>query len=174
MRFLNMRTALWLPVAAAGIEIPAERFHPFSEDLSEKAVQQKKPVIIATQMLHSMIDNPQIHGKVSDVATAIYDRMEMLLCFQEKLLMVIILSRSVKVMSKIAIEVEASKDRRNDLPVPRLDNETSAFLAETAILASEKLKSALLSLTHLQEKLPDILLLSEVHCRYLPNAITEG
>jgi pyruvate kinase len=47
---------------------------------------------------------------------------------------------SVKVMAKIAREVEASKDQRNDLPVPRLDNETSAFLAEAAVLASKELK----------------------------------
>jgi len=45
-------------------------------------------------------------------------------------------------MTRIALEVEASKDKRNDLSVPRLDNETSAFLAEAAVLASKELKVA--------------------------------
>ncbi|MBA4410902.1 MAG: pyruvate kinase [Bacteroidota bacterium] len=123
-----------------GIEIPAEKIPSIQRRLIRKAVQQKKPVIIATQMLHSMIDNPRpTRAEVSDVATAIYDRTDAIMLSGETAYGNYPIE-SVKVMSKIAIEVEASKDRRNDLPVPRLDNETSAFLAEAAVLASKELK----------------------------------
>jgi len=123
-----------------GIEIPAEKIPGIQRKLIRKAVQQKKPVIVATQMLHSMIDNPRpTRAEVSDVATAIYDRTDAIMLSGETAYGSYPIE-SVKVMSKIALEVEASKDRRNDLPVPRLDNETSAFLAEAAVLASKELK----------------------------------
>jgi len=123
-----------------GIEIPAEKIPAIQRKLIRKAVQQKKPVIIATQMLHSMIDNPRpTRAEVSDVATAIYDRTDAIMLSGETAYGNYPVE-SVKVMSKIALEVEASKDKRNDLPVPRLDNETSAFLAEAAVLASKELK----------------------------------
>lgn len=123
-----------------GIEIPAEKIPSIQRILIKKAVQQKKPVIIATQMLHSMIDNPRpTRAEVGDVATAIYDRTDAIMLSGETAYGNYPVE-SVNVMTKIALEVEASKDRRNDLPVPRLDNETSAFLAEAAVLASKELK----------------------------------
>jgi pyruvate kinase len=122
-----------------GIEIPAEKIPSIQRKLIRKAVQQKKPVIIATQMLHSMIDNPRpTRAEVSDVATAIYDRTDAIMLSGETAYGNYPIE-AVNVMTKIALEVEASKDRRNDLPVPRLDNETSAFLAEAAVLASKEL-----------------------------------
>jgi len=123
-----------------GIEVPAEKIPAIQRKLIRKAVQRKKPVIIATQMLHSMIENPRpTRAEVSDVATAIYDRTDAIMLSGETAYGSYPVE-AVKVMSKIALEVEASKDRRNDLPVPRLDNETSAFLAEAAVLASKELK----------------------------------
>lgn len=123
-----------------GIEVPAEKIPSIQRRLIRKAVQQKKPVIIATQMLHSMIDNPRpTRAEVSDVATAIYDRTDAIMLSGETAYGNYPIE-AVKVMAKIAVEVEANKDRRNDLPVPRLDNETSAFLAEAAVLASKELK----------------------------------
>ncbi len=123
-----------------GIEISAEKIPGIQRRLIRKAVQQKKPVIIATQMLHSMIENPRpTRAEVGDVATAIYDRTDAIMLSGETAYGSYPIE-AVNVMTKIALEVEASKDRRNDLPVPRLDNETSAFLAEAAVLASKELK----------------------------------
>lgn len=123
-----------------GIEIPAEKIPSIQRKLIKKAVQKKKPVIVATQMLHSMIDNPRpTRAEVGDVATAIYDRTDAIMLSGETAYGSYPIE-AVNVMTKIALEVEASKDRRNDLPVPRLDNETSAFLAEAAVLASKELK----------------------------------
>ena len=123
-----------------GIEVAAEKIPSIQRNLIRKAVQQKKPVIIATQMLHSMIDNPRpTRAEVGDVATAIYDRTDAIMLSGETAYGSYPVE-AVKVMTKIALEVEASKDKRNDLPVPRLDNETSAFLAEAAVLASKELK----------------------------------
>jgi len=137
---LNVSYGIMVARGDLGIEIPAERIPAIQRRLIRVAVQHKKPVIIATQMLHSMIDNPRpTRAEVSDVANAIYDRTDAIMLSGETAYGIYPVE-SVKVMSKIAMEVESSKDRRNDLPVPRLDNETSAFLAEAAVLASKELK----------------------------------
>ncbi len=125
-----------------GIEIPAERIPAIQRLLVRKCVERKKPVIIATQMLHTMISNPRpTRAEVSDVATAIYDRSDAIMLSGETAYGQYPIE-AVKVMSRIALEIESSKDRRNDLPVPRLDNEVSAFLAEAAVLAANELDVA--------------------------------
>jgi pyruvate kinase len=125
-----------------GIEIPAEKIPSIQRRLIRKCVERKKPVIIATQMLHTMINNPRpTRAEVSDVATAIYDRTDAIMLSGETAYGQFPIE-AVQVMTRIAIEVESSKDKRNDLPVPRLENEVSAFLAEAAVMSASELKVA--------------------------------
>ncbi len=54
-----------------GIELPAEQVPLIQRELVEKARQQSVPVIVATQMLESMIDQPTAtRAEVGDVANA--------------------------------------------------------------------------------------------------------
>jgi len=123
-----------------GIEIPAEKIPAIQRKLIRKCVERKKPVIIATQMLHSMITNPRpTRAEVSDVATAIYDRTDALMLSGETAYGSYP-GEAVQLMSRVALEIESSKDKRNDLPVPRLENEVSAFLAEAAVMSANELK----------------------------------
>jgi pyruvate kinase len=125
-----------------GIEIPAERIPAIQRRLIRKSVERKKPVIIATQMLHTMITNPRpTRAEVSDVATAIYDRTDAVMLSGETAYGQFPVE-AVQLMSRVALEVESNKDKRNDLPVPRLENEVSAFLAEAAVMSANELKVA--------------------------------
>jgi pyruvate kinase len=123
-----------------GIEIPAERIPSIQRKLIRKCVERKKPVIIATQMLHTMITNPRpTRAEVSDVATAIYDRTDAIMLSGETAYGQYPVE-AVQLMSRVAVEVESNKDKRNDLPVPRLEGEVSAFLAEAAVMSANELK----------------------------------
>jgi len=124
-----------------GIEIPAEQIPGIQRNLIKKAVQRKKPVIVATQMLHSMIDNPRpTRAEVSDVANAIYSRTDAVMLSGETAYGKYPVE-AVGCMARIAREIESSKDKRNDIILPPVENEITAFLAESAIIASNELKT---------------------------------
>jgi pyruvate kinase len=57
-----------------GVELPVAQLPPLQKRLVHQSRQAGKPVIVATQMLESMITSPvPTRAEVSDVATAIYD-----------------------------------------------------------------------------------------------------
>ncbi|MFA7434357.1 MAG: pyruvate kinase [Gemmobacter sp.] len=57
-----------------GVELPVQAVPPIQKRLVRRARAAAKPVIVATQMLESMIESPvPTRAEVSDVATAIYE-----------------------------------------------------------------------------------------------------
>ncbi len=122
-----------------GIEIPAEKIPGIQRQLIKKAAQRKKPVIIATQMLHSMIDNPRpTRAEVSDIANAIFSRTDAIMLSGETAYGKYPVE-AIQCMSRIAREVEESKDKRNDITIPAVEGELIAYLAEAAINATDSL-----------------------------------
>ena len=122
-----------------GIEIPAEKIPGIQRLLIRKAVQQKKPVIIATQMLHSMIEHPRpTRAEVSDVANAIYSRTDAIMLSGETANGKYPVE-AIQTMDRIALESEKGKDKRNDFTIPAIHNEIPTYLAQSAIRAAKEL-----------------------------------
>lgn len=123
-----------------GIEVPIERIPGIQRQIIRKCVQKKKPVIVATQMLHSMIQNPRpTRAEVTDIANAIYYRTDALMLSGETASGRYPVE-AVQTMSAIAEQAERDKMRENDIEVPlSLDCDIREFMAHSAIEATEKL-----------------------------------
>lgn len=121
-----------------GIELPEERIPAVQRNLVRRAIMHQKPVIIATQMLHTMIEHPRpTRAEVSDVASAIYIGTDAIMLSGETAYGKYPVE-AVKVMDNIAREVEPDRDKR-ELIIP-LKTDIPAYLAQSAIRAARELK----------------------------------
>lgn len=124
-----------------GIEIPAEKIPGIQRILIRKCVEMKKPVIVATQMLHSMINNPRpTRAEVTDIANAIYYRTDALMLSGETAYGKYPVE-AVQTMTKVAREAEKTKLAANDIRVPIEGNDldVTSYLAKQAVKSSSKL-----------------------------------
>ena len=134
----------WRTVARGdlGIEVPQERIPGIQRVLIRKCILAKKPVIVATQMLHTMINNPRpTRAEVTDIANAIYYRTDALMLSGETAYGKYPVD-AVKTMTKIAAQAEKDKLEENDIRIPLNENsnDVTAFLAKQAVKATSKLK----------------------------------
>ena len=124
-----------------GIEVPQEKIPGIQRILIKKCVQAKKPVIVATQMLHSMIKNPRpTRAEVTDIANAIYYRTDALMLSGETAYGKYPVE-AIATMSKVAEEAEKTKLSDNDIQVSTEEDkeDITAFLAKQAVRSSIKL-----------------------------------
>jgi pyruvate kinase len=71
---LDLADGIMVARGDLGVELPVQDVPPIQKRLVRKARAAAKPVIVATQMLESMISSPMpTRAEVSDVATAIYE-----------------------------------------------------------------------------------------------------
>ncbi|WP_170400754.1 pyruvate kinase [Ruegeria arenilitoris] len=90
-----------------GVELPVSAVPPIQKRLVRKCRGAAKPVIVATQMLESMIESPMpTRAEVSDVATAIYEGTDAIMLSAESAAGSYPVE-AVQTMNKVAIEVEA-------------------------------------------------------------------
>ena len=123
-----------------GIEVPQERIPGIQRMLIRKCILAKKPVIVATQMLHTMINNPRpTRAEVTDIANAIYYRTDALMLSGETASGKYPLE-AVQTMARIAEQAEQDKIRTNDIN-PFIDGceDQREFLAHSAIESTTQL-----------------------------------
>lgn len=124
-----------------GIEVAQEKIPGIQRRLIRKCVQAKKPVIVATQMLHTMIHNPRpTRAEVTDIANAIYYRTDALMLSGETAYGKYPVE-AVRTMATIAKEAEKTKMAENDIPIEISTNDTTSFLCNAAVSACSNLGS---------------------------------
>jgi len=95
-----------------GVEVEYEELPIIQKDLIKRTLHHSKPVITATQMLESMINNPRpTRAETSDVANAIYDGTSAIMLSGETAVGKFPVE-SLSAMAKIAERIEKSIDYR--------------------------------------------------------------
>lgn len=120
------------------IEIPYERIPGIQRKIINRCIKKRKPVIVATQMLHSMIHSPRpTRAEVSDIANAIYSQTDAIMLSGETAYGKYPVE-SVRIMSRVAKEVEKNKVKFLELPSGNLTGEVSAYLAKVAVKTASR------------------------------------
>ncbi|MFP4065005.1 MAG: pyruvate kinase [Bacteroidales bacterium] len=123
------------------IEVPAERIPGIQHNLIQKCIRQKKLVIVATQMLHTMIDNPRpTRAEVSDIATAVFSGTDAVMLSGETAYGKYPLE-SVQMMTNSLREAENSRSFSPDSEVMPHDNQVSVFLSKTVVRSVQQLNT---------------------------------
>ncbi len=122
-----------------GVELPAEQIPITQRALVKKCIESKKPVIIATQMLHSMIVSPHpTRAEVSDIANAIYQRVDAIMLSGETAMGKYPVE-AVRTMATIAMRIEQEVTPIVDINMIRINNEVTAQLSRSAVRATTNL-----------------------------------
>jgi pyruvate kinase len=117
-----------------GVELPPQTVPPLQKRIVEASRRQGKPVVVATQMLESMIESPSpTRAEVSDVATAIYDGADAIMLSAESAAGKWPIE-SVAMMNAIgeAVESDPAHGDRIHFTVIRSDPTTADALSESA------------------------------------------
>ena len=117
-----------------GVELPPQTVPPLQKRIVETSRRLGRPVVVATQMLESMIQSPSpTRAEVSDVATAIYDGADAIMLSAESAAGAWPVE-SVAMMNSIGVSVESDPMHgdRVHFTVTRPDPTTADALSEAA------------------------------------------
>ena len=120
-----------------GVEMPLETIPINQKEMIKRAYKAGKPVITATQMLESMINNPRpTRAEVSDVANAIYDSSSAIMLSGETAMGDYPLE-CIKMMDEIATTIEGSIKYWNRFKKRNIEMFTPYIEVEDKLLPGE-------------------------------------
>jgi len=126
------------------IEIPAEEVPLVQKMIIQKCNSAGKPVITATQMLESMVENPvPTRAEVSDIANAIIDGTDAIMLSEETAIGKFPVE-SVSIMTKVAARVEKEVYTRDTIAEYGESHGVTDIASQSAVRAAHALNAKLI------------------------------
>ncbi|MHB9142208.1 MAG: pyruvate kinase [Paludibacter sp.] len=139
-RIIELADGIMIARGDLGVEIPFDEVPLIQKSIVEKCILQSKPVIIATQMMESMITNFRpTRAEANDVANAVLDGADALMLSAETSVGNYPVE-TINSMQRIINYTENNTNRTN--PFERMhipDKNSSAFLADSICYNASKL-----------------------------------
>jgi pyruvate kinase len=148
---IDLSDGLMVARGDLGVELPVEEVPGRQKQITRAARRAGKPVIVATQMLESMINSPvPTRAEVSDVATAVFEGADAIMLSAESAAGEYPLE-AVEMMDRVANEVESDLHYRDIIDAQRAEPEPTtadAISAASRQVASTLNAAAIVSFTN--------------------------
>ena len=119
-----------------GVEMPIEKLPSIQKMIINKCIQRSRPVIVATQMMDSMINNPSpTRAEVTDVANAVFDGADAVMLSGETSVgkhPILV----VQAMNRIIAEAE--KNYSIQIKKPKASDKSSTFYSDVVCFNAAK------------------------------------
>ena len=134
---LNASDGIMVARGDLGVELPVQNVPPIQKRLVLRCREVAKPVIVATQMLESMIESPMpTRAEVSDVANAIYEGADAIMLSAESAAGSFPID-AVSTMNNVAVEVENDPTYTDMIEATRTANRST--IAEGIVAAAREI-----------------------------------
>ncbi len=136
-KIIKASNAIMVARGDLGVEVPMERLPLMQKDIIQRCIQRARPVIVATQMMDSMITNPSpTRAEITDVANAVLDGADAVMLSGETSVGAHP-AKVVEAMNKIIDQAEQQYELAR-FTRPKLSKKSRTFLSDAVCFNAAK------------------------------------